>query len=273
MNIYDLIGIVSKRNYRELSKFTEPLKLSFGIDRFWRNFHRTDGSYSVLGNYPPLAEVFFGQNLYRGHPFFRNPSFFTTGYLLPELLHQRDYDETQGRLKEGGDCFHVMIYLEKNEQGITEYGFASSQYHVGFEATYLNNLKLIMQFTKAFDDNFRNFIQKADEERINMGKLIGNIYLEKPKLPKTILAPDDEYQFLAALEKDPDKRRGLLDLTQSERICLRHYLKGSTTKEIAKTLFRSSRTVEMHLENAKGKLCVNTRSKLFDALIPFRDLM
>jgi DNA-binding CsgD family transcriptional regulator len=272
-NIYDEIGFVSKRNYREISKFTEPLKLSFGIDRFWRNFHQMDGSYSVLGNFPPLAEVFFGQNLYMGHPFFRHPSFFSTGYLLPELLNQKDYQETQGRLTDGGDCYHVMIYLVKHVHGVIEYGFASSQYRPGFEATYLNHLQSIMQFITAFEQNFQGFIHNANERRINIAEVIGSKYREKPQLPKTILAPDAEFQFLASIEPDPDKKRGLLTLTPSERVCLRHYLNGGTTKEIAKKLHRSSRTIEMHLENAKDKLCVNSRSQLFETLISYRELI
>ncbi len=270
-NIYDEIGVVAKRNYQRISNFTQQLKLSLGIDRFWRNFHRMDGSYSVLGNYPPLAEVFFGQNLYMGHPFFRNPRFFSSGYLLPELLNQRDYDETQGRLKDGGDCYHVMIYLVKHPHGVTEYGFASSIYRPGFESIYLNSHQLIMRFIDAFDQNFIDDIREADERRINIAELIGKKYHDKPDLPKTILAPDEEFQFLAALEINPDKKKGLLTLTESERVCLRHYLHGGTTKEIAKKLFRSPRTIETHLEHAKGKLCVNTRSKLFDALISYKD--
>lgn len=272
-NIYDEIGLVAKSNYRKITQFTESLKLSLGIDRFWRNFHRMDGSYSVLGNYPPLAEVFFGQNLYMGHPFFRDPKFFSSGYLLPELLHQRDYDETQGKLKDGGDCYHVMIYLVKHPQGITEYGFASSVYRPGFESVYLNSLHLIMRFIEAFDENFKEDIRKADEQRINIAMLIGGKYHEKPQLPKTILAPEDEFLLLTALEGDPDKKSGLLTLTESERVCLRHYLKGSTTKEIGEKLFRSARTIESHLEHAKSKLCVNSRSKLFDVLLPYKDLI
>lgn len=272
-NIYDEIGFTSKKNYKKLSDFTHALKLSFGIDRFWRNFHRIDGSYSVLGNYPPLAEVFFGQNLYMGHPFFRSPHFFTTGYLLPELLHQREYDETQGKLKDGGDCYHVMIYLVKHTYGVVEYGFASSVYRPGFEAIYLNSFQLIKRFITAFEHQFKDMIRDADERRINIAELIGNKYHEKPELPNTILAPHDEFQFLASLEVDQDKRTGLLSLTESEKICLRHYLKGSTTKEIGKTLYRSARTVETHLEHAKEKLFVNSRSKLFDILSCYIDLI
>ena len=272
-NIYDEIGKVSKRNFRQLCQLTEPLKQFFGIDRFWRNSHRKDGSYSVIGNYPPLAEVFFGQNLYVGHPYFRHPRFFRSGFALPELVQSRDYEATQGKLREEGDCFHVMIYLLKHEEGVIEYGFASSQFRPGFEATYLNHLRALEKFITAFEVNGSKTIQMAEECSINIAEVIGQKYHERPMLSESILVPDAELHFLAAVEGDPEKKQGILALTPSEKVCLRHYLTGITTKEIAKKIYRSSRTIETHLESAKAKLGVNSRSKLFEILLPFRDFI
>jgi DNA-binding CsgD family transcriptional regulator len=272
-NIYDEIGLVSKRHYREISRFTNPLKLHFGIDRVWRNFHHKDGTYSVIGNHPPLAEVFFGQQLYMGHPFFRNPRYFCSGYLLPDLLHQADYEETQGRLRDGGDCFHVMICLIKHDQGITEYGFASSRFRPGFESVYLNHHPSIIRFISAFEEDCQDLIQKAVEGRIDIAAVIGAKYHERPEIPDNLLVPKGGFEFLAAMERDPERLRALLSLTGSEKASLRHYLKGSSTQQIGKKLFRSPRTIETHLENAKSKLGVNTRSQLFDILAPYRDFI
>jgi DNA-binding CsgD family transcriptional regulator len=269
-NIYDEIGIASKRNYREICRLTDPLKQFFGIDRFWRNAHEDDGSYSVLGNYPPLAEMFFGQNLYMGHPYFRHPRFFRSGFALPDLLQSRDFENTQGKLR-GSGCFHVMIYVHKHEKKVIEYGFASSQFCPGFEANYLNHQQAILKFISAFEMNAANCIQKADEYKINIKEIIGKQYHEKPKLGETILVPDADLHFISAIERDPEKKLGLLSLTRSEKICLGHYLSGNTTKEIAKKQFRSPRTIEGHIERAKSKLGIHSRSELFEILIPYRD--
>jgi DNA-binding CsgD family transcriptional regulator len=269
-NIYDDIGIVAKRNYREICRLTDPLKQFFGIDLFWRNAHGNDGSYSVLGNYPPLAEVFFGENLYLGHPYFRHPRFFRSGFALPDLLQYRDFEETQGKLR-GRGCFHIMIYMHKHEKGVIEYGFASSQFRPGFEATYLNHQQAILKFITAFEMRADHWIQKSDEYKMNMAEIIGKQYHEKPKLSEKILVPDADLHFLSAIEGDPEKKLGILSLTHAEKVCLGQYLNGHTTKEIAQKQFRSPRTIEGHIERAKSKLGIHSRSELFEVLIPYRD--
>lgn len=67
--------------------------------------------------------------------------------------------------------------------------------------------------------------------------------------------------------------RSILTLTKREKVALGHYLTGSTAKQIAQQLHISSRTLEKHLENAKGKLGIKTRSELFDILNPYQDLL
>lgn len=271
-NIYDEIGVVSKRNSREICRLTDPLKQFFGIDLFWRNDHGIDGSYSVLGNYPPLADLFFGQNLYIGHPYFRHPRFFQKGFALPELSQSHDFEATQGKLRTGG-CFHVMIYLHKHERGVIEYGFASSQFRPGFEANYLNHQQAILKFISAFEIHAVPIIQKGEDYKINIADLIGNPYYEKPTIVETLLVPDKDMSFLAAIETNPEKKRALLSLTRSEKMCLAQYLEGNTTKEIAKKQYRSPRTIEGHLERAKSKLGINSRSELFEMLLPIREFL
>ncbi len=69
-NLYDELGKASIKHNRAICALIEKLTLYCGIDRFWRNVHHKDGSYSVLGNVPSIAESFFGQNLFLGHPYF-----------------------------------------------------------------------------------------------------------------------------------------------------------------------------------------------------------
>lgn len=272
-NIYDEIGIPSKKNYKTICKLTEPLKQFLGVDRFWRNSHKADGSYAVIGNFPPLAEAFFGSNLYVGHPYFRHPRFFQSGFALPELLHSKEYEETQGKLKMDGNCHHVLIYIQKQEESFIEYGFAISKFHPGFESIYLNHLKAIHQFTKIFEQSASRLIREADDYRMNISQAIGVKYDQKPLLPPTISLPDKELRFLAAIEENPEREQQLHSLTRSEKIYLKLYLTGNTTQEIAKKCYRSPRTIETHLEHAKAKLRVSSRAHLMKLLIPYQDLL
>ncbi len=64
-------------------------------------------------------------------------------------------------------------------------------------------------------------------------------------------------------------------LTNSERLCLQYVAHGKTAKEIAATLYKSVRTIESHLDNARNKLECSNRSELIakaisEGLITYR---
>jgi len=266
-SIYDHLGVPSKRHHKELLKLTEPIKTYFGIDRFWRNTHRVDGFYSVLGNHPPAAEFFFENKLFVGHPYFRSPIFFQSGYVLPDLLHNEEYERTQGRLKKEGDCFHVLIIIAKHKDRVIEYGLATSKPILGFEMHYLNHMKALRKFLAYFEESAEKIINAAEDYSIDLPPLIGKKYQENPKIPG-ILVPENELKFLTAIGI---QGRGLDTLTECEKSCLKLYILGNTSKEIGKLLFRSHRTIESHLETAKMKLNLKTRSELTNFLMPFID--
>ncbi|MBA3239387.1 MAG: helix-turn-helix domain-containing protein [Parachlamydiaceae bacterium] len=271
-NIYDFIGHTSKKHYHKLNKLIEPLTRFCGIDRFWRNTHDINGLYSVIGNYPPTAEVFFGQDLYKGHPYFRHPRFFRNGFVIPELFKSREYEETQGKLNDGGDCYHVFICIRTFDNGFIEYGFAKSQFISGFEMNYLNNLQAIKKFIDHFEIAAKTIIEESSKYQINISDIIGNQYDIQPEIAGDTIVPKSEIHFLTSIETDCDRAKAILTLTKREKIALGHYLTGATTKQIAQKLHISPRTFEKHLENAKEKLAVTTRSKLFDILLPYQDL-
>lgn len=273
MDIYDQIGTISRREQRAIAKLTEPLKLYFGIDRFWRNSHHLDGSYSLIGNYPPTAELFFGEKLYVGHPYFRHPTFFQSGYVLPQLMQSHDFEVTQGKLIRDGGCFHLFMIVRKTENGFVEYGFATSKPLLGFEMTYLNHLASIEKFIDFFEFNAHKIIRKSEEDSIDLPLLIGAKYNENPRLPSKIMTPEKELKFLTSIDSDVEKTKALFTLTKSEKACLKLYLAGLTAKEIGQKLFRSPRTIERHLENGKGKLGLTTRSQCIDFLIPYIDFL
>ncbi|MDF2578213.1 MAG: hypothetical protein K0S74_1697 [Chlamydiales bacterium] len=272
-NIYDQIGPPSVKHHRTILKLLEPLRLLCGIDRFWRNSHSNDRSYSLIGNYPPTAEAFFGQHLYLGHPYFRKPTFFQTGYVIPEILKCEDYERTQGKLREKGDCYHVLIHIRKDKNGFVEYGFATSNQYPGFEMVYLNHLEMINKFIDYFEEEASKITLEAHEYSINISQIIGSQYNEKPDICSNILVPQKQLNFLAAIQNTDQIASLLITLTNSEKACLKQYLTGKTTKEIAGIMYRSPRTIESHLEKAKAKLYVNSRSALFELLMPYCDLL
>jgi len=274
-NIYSEIGRSSVKYHNKIRGLTEHLDLFLGVDRFWRNFHGMDGTYSTLDNNPSLNEIYFGNDLefVRGHPYFRNPRFFQSGYTTPELYKNEDYEKTEGKFRDIGGCYHVLMHFRKTESGFVEYGFARSKQQKGFESTYLNNLSAIERFMDFFEDQASTIIQESLEHRVNMAELIGESYNERPDITCKTLGPERELSFMVSLDENSEKTRSLLSLTKGERHCLKLYLSGKTAGEIANRLHRSTRTIEMHLYNAKGKLGVRSRSELLALLNPFRDYL
>ncbi len=272
-NIYDEIGQASIKYYTQINKLLEPLKLYLGVDRMWRNSHKVGGLYSLIGNYPATAEIFFEEKLYIGHPCFRSPIFFQSGYSIPSLLHSQEFEETQGRLTQDGDCFHILLAIVKKGEDFVEYGFATSKFSQGFEQRFLNNLHIISKFIDYFENNASKYILEAEDRSINIASIIGSKYFENPKLTGPTMTPQHEFIFLSSLESDKDRAKALFLLTKSEREALRYLLQGYSMPEIAKKRFRSLRTIETHLENAKAKLGISSRSALFDFLLPYRDLL
>lgn len=59
------------------------------------------------------------------------------------------------------------------------------------------------------------------------------------------------------------------ELSERERECVLHLIKGKTTAQIAEILNLSSRTVESYIENVKNKLGCTTKSMLIDKVLNF----
>lgn len=271
-NIFDSVGYSSRKHYYKIKKILEPLTLFLNIDRFWRNTQNVDGAYSMIGNDPPKAELFFEDELYKGHPYFRHPKFFRSGFVIPGLYKSTEYENTQGKFQDSGGCFHILLYIHKHEKGFTEYGFATSKYQSGLEMTYLNHLHSFKKFIDYFETEAKNIVQESSSHLINMAGIIGDYYQIAPEAVGSTIVPKNELEFLAAIEKDPLTGRAILSLTKSEKVALGVYLEGCTARDAAETLHISPRTLEKHLENVKGKLGIAKRSELFDRLAPYKDL-
>ena len=76
------------------------------------------------------------------------------------------------------------------------------------------------------------------------------------------------FAFVQKIEPhEVDKILNQFYLTKRELTCLHYLVRGKTAKEISTILFISSRTVEKHLSNIKGKLNCKTKSELIDRAI------
>lgn len=71
------------------------------------------------------------------------------------------------------------------------------------------------------------------------------------------------------ISTSPITRSEHAKLTERERECILHILKGKTSAQIAEMLSLSRRTVEGYINNVKSKLGCNTKSMLIDKILEF----
>jgi len=267
------ISYISRKYHHKLNKLSEPINCLLGTDLFLQFSLDSDGNWSTLDNAPDNLEFFWGEKLYEGHPYFRSPDFFQSGYMLPELAGHSGYKKTQGKMGDLGRVCQLLLIIRKTMNGIVGYGFATRRTRPGLENVYMNNMGIIDRFLDYFEESAIKMLQESEERKINLPDLLGGQFYEDPNIGIDNLTKNDAFRLLASIDPKPERARALLSLTPAEKRCLSEYLTGKSAKDIAREIHRSKRTVEVHLDNAKQKCGVNNRTQLFEFLSPVRDYL
>ncbi|GAJ09913.1 unnamed protein product, partial [marine sediment metagenome] len=216
---------------------------------------------------------FWAEDYYHTHPYLRDPKFFQNGYSLPDLEENKDYEDSMAIMRDLERISQLLMIVRKYGDGFVGYGFAVTTPRSGLESIYLNRLPLIDKFIDSFEERAKKEIQSTEDRRVKISTLIGDKFYEKPNINSNAITSESQLRFLATIDAHPDRAQAILSLSAPERTCLRHYLAGKTAKQIALETHRSPRTVETHLDIAKQKCHVNSRSKLFEFLAPVREFL
>lgn len=246
----------------ELFKICDPLFSNFGITDFGYIRYYFDGSsfmletnhdwmvscYSQISaedTNNPFSEL---QNLKSAplndiyvYPYIGEPKTFIHSFLLQSNMWNGI--SVYKRHRDFGEAFH----------------FQSSIENVMLPTYLLNNLELIKRFILYFTEKSRPLL---------ISKAIPRI---------TLYSPEDMSDLLRPNASDNGKIQSFLDTTQLKKIwiptsnlslsmreinCLYHLSCGKTTKEIARILNISPRTVESYENSAKQKFEVTSKTEL-----------
>src|SRR5262245_33231357 len=123
MSICDIICQPLLKNDKKLKKICEPLSQSFGLDTFWYYTLTDQGELSYIGNNLHVAEYFFSNKLYDGHPYFKHTSLLKSGFFFSDKTKENDYIITQGKLRDLTQIFVTMNVIDGKVHG---YGFATT---------------------------------------------------------------------------------------------------------------------------------------------------
>jgi DNA-binding CsgD family transcriptional regulator len=239
-------------NAQDVDDVCQPLKDLLEINWFGYVRQYSDNTRIHLDNNLPWAAHFYkSYHRYLTACALIEKQEYSSGFYLQDYFPPH----MQLIVKEARDNFSIgnsLVIIEK----FTDYQeicfFGAKLENKQIVNIYLSHLNLIKQFITYFKERAACLIKTAEKNRIALPaqqklKLIDNSFLlQKEKL--NILQ-----SFLSAqIGSKDDKKISLL--TEREHECLLQMTLGKTSKEIARTLDVSYKTIENHLANIRQKL-------------------
>lgn len=214
--------------------------------------HYADGFYTCLASQSELVDYLLTDNVYQYDWYFSSSyNAIRSGYLIWDIArnfhHHQEQNEISKVIHKEFGLAHGIDLLEKTENYIDCFTFASN--HINIYQCTMNYLK---QFIFYFKQEARGLINQSWKERFFLITLPPSLNLPILDTENTI-EPRSSYSFQL---KRYYLNNGSTEvyLTNKEYACLRELSQGLTTKETARILKVSSRTIEQHTATLKEKL-------------------
>ena len=247
------------QNQDFLSKLTDPLKKSFGIDVFWSSTLLENGQFSCLCSYNDAFGHFWENQCYKDMGFYVCPSRLKSGYFL--LDHDADYKKYMDNTQVKYPLFHPFLIIRKEGKNKANlFGFASKQHTPSLPSLYINNLSILNSYLDYFIEE-----QNDQNTVINLAQIRGYDAFYKMHYGENCLpSPDRNSSFLKQIGVSKDFSSGALGLSAREKEVLLGCLAGKTATQNGEELGLSARTVQFYIENTKNKLGTMSRKELLE---------
>lgn len=223
-----------------VTEIIKPLK-QLGITYFSYMRSDLDGGRIYLYSNTEILDSYLKNKYYlRGNKESTPRNYKDQILLWSTLPNQYEYDENVRA--RGID--HGMFIFEPNGDSLEAFAFATQKENAGIINIYLTKLDFLKKFTHYFREKAATLINSAEKSKI------------------TLPFHEGKLNFI---EKNVNDDFKLLSNRQIE--CCTLLLSGKTSKEIAKLLGLSTRTVEHYLSNIKIKLQCSNKAELIAKLI------
>lgn len=239
----------------DIKSFCRPLE-NLGIQYFQYIRKSNENQYFHLTNNPEWLNHFFRKQYYLTE-FFHNPdqkyssgTYFWHGLPDQESVHQdlRDFFNVDWGIT------NVQIHQDCNEF----FYFGVDKNRVEMINFYVNCFHLLQRFILYFKDSFMDMTEARLNKRV--------IVPTRKNYSSTIaLSEVNTSLFYQQTRYNRYYLSGLMSnlyFTKREMECLKWYIEGKTTPEIAIILTMSARTVETHLNRIKSKTNCYSRGQL-----------
>ena len=241
---------------QEIDDICKPLAEHFGVTFFGFVRAFNDNSRLHLTNHIGSAEYFYDNyHRYRQQSTVQTDSNFSSGHFLCNNLPENEkliYDDVRNYF----DLDHILMIIEENIDYRDFYFIGTDSSNYKIVSLYLSHLDLIYRFIDYFKETAKNLIVESHEH-----KLI---------LPDYTITEAGGFNFshekIAAFNQSISLPFSHMvdgvQLTKRQADCLFYLTRGMTSKQIAKQLQLSPKTIEHYLINVKAKLDCNNRAEL-----------
>lgn len=250
----------------EIDDICQPLKiLCISHFTFTRLFK--DGSKINLCNNASWLKHYYDHHLYAIGTFEGDFSIYQSGYTLWSNL------ASQQVFCDGKEFFHIangITILQKHEHWCDFFHFGGTPKQSELINFYLNNIDLLERFNLYFLDKAADIIERSFKSKIISPLRDKRIIVGE--LRQCHLLPSQEERKNFIKSTSIRNYRMQIDgqevvLSQKEITCLKYLMQGLNSRETSNALFRSKRTIETHLYNAKMKLGCDLKSELVKKLL------
>ena len=221
-------------NANHMLELTAPLR-HLGITYFtYSRFYHT-GERLYLVTHRDILENYLQNKLYLiGNTEGAPKNYIAQTVIWSNLPNQKVFDETRVKYNIANGLFIFQPQATYCEC----YGLAGDRYN---EKLYITHLDYLKNFILEFNDKAEDLIQKTSQSKIILpyNNTVGDF-----------------------LNNKEDATKQAFKLSERQKQCAYLLLQGKTTKEIAKQLHLSPRTIETYLLNLKSKLMISNKTAL-----------
>lgn len=249
-------ALQSANNVQEICNNTLRL---LGITHFNYIKVYNDCSRELLSNNATWIKHFYKNSLYKSTAIIDIEHLLPKGFYLWTELEKKDPAYLQGR---DFNIDNGVSFVTKTPYATYIYIFASSPDKHGMNNFYVANLDLLQHFIHYFNDKAKPLIEQAEKNRIYLPE---KQTIDPNQIKNFTLPNNVRQQFL---EHTPIQRYFLLSesqdvyLTRKQGLCASLLIKGYTSKQIAREINLSHRTVEGYFLKMKNKLEESLKRKL-----------
>lgn len=264
-DIHDFVKLYG-HHQTKTKKICSPAYSVFGLEYFLYTFISTNGQIFSVGTDITLLEFYFERQLYKHDPMLVDPRYVQNqlSYIHSSMLDSPFRCLSLPFMREFNHD-NILLYQTKDNFGAHHYVFATNKNKGCIVNYYLNNLERLKVFISYFQTENKAIIKKGiSTTQLNLFT-IPNHFLDP-----TNFEPNTLFDFSTnGLFKTSDNI-DISSITPREWDCLKLCIQAKSSKESAKLLGISPRTVEFHLDNLKTKFnCKNKKELISKASFIF----